>query len=177
METSYIGFLEMLQLLATYGADMEAVDDDGDTAQSDAEEENHPTVVAFLDATETWHPVRIAIASRLHTDLKTMLRSGKIDPTGCGPFPILMDTATTATMWEGQPAVCPVTTRLTRTALAAWSPSTHWLHHNSFRTVVHTVLLVAGRLRAVALDYQAVLPSELWLVVLGQLLRRDCKGK
>ena len=40
---------------------------------------------------------------------------------------------------------------------------------------VHTVLLlVVGRLRAFALDDQAVLPSKLWLVVLGQLLRRDC---
>ena len=55
-------------------------------------------MVTFIDATENWHPVRIAIGCRLHADLEPMLQTGKIDPAGCCPFPALMNTAATATM-------------------------------------------------------------------------------
>jgi hypothetical protein len=40
--------------------------------------------------------------------------------------------------------------QLVRAALSGWSPSTHQLHHRTFQTAVHTLLLVVERLSRMA---------------------------
>ena len=181
MLASCHGHLNVVQLLATYGANMGAVEHKGEhigehireeTARSEAERGNHPEIVAFLDVIESWHPIRIAIACRLHADLRLLLKTGSIDPVGWCPLSVLMGTATSPDeLWPGQPKPCPATTCLARAAMAKWSPATHWLHHGGFRKVVWTVLLVAQRLKANStLPVLAVLG---WHGILGELRRRD----
>ena len=103
----------------------------------------------FIYAIKGRTPFRIAKAGRFPAaDLRTMLRNGTIDPTGSGPPPALVDTASsTDELWPGQPKPVPALIELARAALAKWSPSTHWLHHGRFREAIHTVLLVSARLQ------------------------------
>ena len=66
-----------------------------------------------------------------------------------------------------------------RLAMTPWSPSTHSLHNLRFQEAVRTVLLGSVRHRNLGTQRRSArrsvptLPVELWLVVLGQLLRRD----
>ena len=106
----------------------------------------------FIDAIKGWTPFRIAVACRCPAaDLRRMLRNGTVDPAGAGQLPALLDTATaTDELWPGQPKPVPALAELIHAAMAKWSPTTHRLHHAKFREAVHTVLLVAGRLRTTA---------------------------
>lgn len=90
--------------------------------------------------------------------------------------------------------ICPETIKFIRKATIGWCPSTHWLHHATFRTAVHAVLMVSERLRGGAIEgvagvvggdgaaglagpaqecARAVLPSEIWLYILHFCLRND----
>jgi hypothetical protein len=63
------------------------------------------------------------------------------------------------------------TLALANAALRGWSLSTHWLFPNHFKRTVKTVMLVASRLRAVAIVGTPVLPAELWELVLNFVKR------
>ena len=57
--------MAVVQLLAVYGADMTAVDEDGETARRTAQMCSKHALVAFSIAIAYWEPVRIAIGCRL----------------------------------------------------------------------------------------------------------------
>ena len=100
---------------------------------------------------------------------------------------------------QGAVPICPETIKFIRKATIGWCPSTHWLHHATFRTAVHAVLTVSERLRGGVIEgiagdvgdaggdsaaglagaaqecARAVLPSEIWLHILHFCLRNDWK--
>ena len=83
--------------------------------------------------------------------------------------------------WSNAPAVCPLTTKLIKSATQGWAPSTHWLHHVHVRAAVHTLLLVSERVhrrqsvqrrgRSAAILGAANMPPEMWLQILRFFLR------
>ena len=179
MDAARHGKLGLVTLLAVYGANLTATDDGNQTARSYTKE---PAIVCFLDATEDWRPLRIAMACRTPpARLRALIATGKIDPTGCCPLPELIAAAADpAALWPGQPPVPAEDTAaelmvLLRLTMAPWSPSTHSLHHLRLRVAVRTVLLVSARYSRGNQGPRArpTLPPDLWRVVLGQLLRRD----
>ena len=183
--------LEMLQLLAIHGADIEAVSMLGHTARVFARSRNRSTILSFLDAIKNWTPFRIAIGCRLPTaDLKRMLKNGTIDPSDCSLAELAAVGGTPAnTLWPGSPGPCDAMTALVRAAMASWSPDRHSLHHPGVRSGVLTTLLVARRLQSrhavvCALTQHQLqtlpqssaligLPNELWLVVCSFFRRSD----
>jgi hypothetical protein len=73
---------------------------------------------------------------------------------------------------------CPFTTKFVRAATSGWSTTRHWLHHAALREAVHTVLLLAERLRrqgAVG-EVPPHMPPELWLVFACFFLRSRRQG-
>ena len=204
------GCLHMLTLLAIHGADMSVVVEDGnlsDLAQRPGEYDsedgprNRLAAASFLDITAGWLPFQIVAGYRTAPGsagyqldpvrLRDMLARGQIDTAGCSPLPECVDTMENRIArpvnrkpgtWAQCAGIVDPLAALVRQAMAKWSPSTHWLHHEQFREAVHTVLLVAERLvRLSEADSDAssprsrspMLPPDMWLAVLGQLLRRD----
>ena len=150
---------------------------------------NNTAVVNCLGAAAAWSPFKIAVVCWLHAAAaQTTLKLGKIDPGLC-TLTELMTTATSAAsaLWPGSAAVCPLTATLATDSLSGWSPLRHFLFHGGVRIIVHTVLLVSERLRrrhysgptTSQNEHQqpsvglSVLPSELWLIVCGNLGRGD----
>ena len=189
----------------------------------------HHGMAAWLDAVKDHSPVEVAAGSRMHEALNLALRLGLVDvavphnadagalaPAATGsdgtkapPHPPLLPDvsrmreasriAATADLWPGMKPVCRDTQRLVRAAHTGWKPSTHWLHHSTFRAGVHAVLLVMERQfrlkqsrdGAVSVDSATLvhtagarqceneatvdlwLPAELWLLVCSKLLRCD----
>ena len=188
------GRLEIVQLLVSFGADLSAVDNDGDTASAAALYPGHQTTADCLDAIAGWPAFKVAVGCRLHADARTMLKHGTIDPSGCTRAELATAAAVPGnTLWEGSPAPCPATTALVDAATSSWSPSRHFLYHPGVRVSVHTVLLVAGRLRrrhavvsslshdqlmmlpssSVLIGRRIGLPNELWAVVCSFVRRSD----
>lgn len=91
------GHLEIVQLLAAYGASRQTalfVDpweqdhnhDDGITgndARGEAADNGHQHVVDWLDAVDGWTPLQIAAALRNPAAFKSLLRAGSADPFTC----------------------------------------------------------------------------------------------
>ena len=185
--------LDVLMLLAVHGVCLQATTANltCHTARSLAEHggDYGAPSVTFIDAIEGWPAIKIAMACRTApARLRAMLASGKMDTAG----PTLSDLVATATdpvsLWPGQPEVLAGAdavaelSALLRLAIAPWSPFNHPLHHLRFRQAVRTVMLVSARLRRVALRRRSArrvifglppLPTELWPLMLGSLLRRD----
>ena len=185
--------LDVLMLLAVHGVSLQATSANltCHTARSLDEfggDHGVPSV-RFVDATEGWRPLKVAMACRTPpTRLCAMLASGRID-TAHSTLPDLVATATDPVLlWPGQPPVLAGADTFTelrallRLAVAPWSPLTHSLHRLRFRQAVRTAMLASARLRSVgkqrrsarrAINRHPPLPTELWLLVLGSLPRRD----
>ena len=184
------GSIATIQLLCAFGADPKEATRSGRTARSLAAKHNHHTLVTFLDAVAGWSAIRIAAGCRLHAEIRTALKLGRIDPAD-GTVANLVITASSPAdgLWAGSLAVCPLTAVVVREAVRAWSPSRHLLFHPAVRTAVHTVLLAAERLRRRHTAVQALpsetrlllaplstlpgLPSELWELLSSFLCRKD----
>ena len=143
------GHLQIVQLLASFGADLATTLNSGRTATAIAIQKGHTAVTEFLHAVTAWPPLKIAVACRLHAAAKTAFKLGLVDPA----FTTATELATAAsgpagTLWPGSPAVCDITTALAKDAkMSAWSPGRHFLYHGGVRISVHTVLLISERLR------------------------------
>ena len=126
-------------------------------------------------------PIKIAVASRLHSAASSALRLGQIDPEGVAPSALLAAAISTDHWPGGSPAVCDTTVRFVKTQLGiGWAPQRHRVYHSVFRHAIATLLLAGERLQRnaerrldkVAGDPAAVtLPAELYLIV-GSFLRR-----
>ena len=190
MDAGRGGHLEVVQVLLLFGADPEHQDDDGDTARVYTLDNGHPAVAGWFDATAGWPAFKVVAGCRLHTDGRRMLHHGSIDLVGCSRAEATAACAAPAdALWQGSPAPCVATTALIKAALSSWSPRRHSLYHRGVRSGVHSVLLVAERLRRrsgvasslpreqlIVLPLVSVLPelpSELWLVACGFFLRVD----
>ena len=157
------GNLCVAQHLVTCGADVHATDSLNLTATQYAyatAAANQPTLAAWLNAVSTWSSLRIAAGCRLHREVATLLRQGRMDPDSFTIPEILAAVATSkaqpaALPWDGAPPVCRRTVALVADATRGWHRTTHWLHHAKLREAVFTVLAVADRLYA-----KAALPQE-----------------
>ena len=234
------GGIELVQLLAIFGADMimqkrhtraytdmETADCDydadgihmmienGDYDVGDAfklaKKRHHNDLAEWIAENNKWQPLRIAAGSRLHCDAAMALKLGMIDPElkdgrggnsyGGASSYSGWPTATVSDMlailktammpaeelpWNNAADVCPITVQLIKRAIRGWQPSSHWLHHLGTRIAVHSVLLVAERLRQtpntplhgppdgapppytnVDASINPLLPPEIWLLVLS----------
>ena len=186
------GHPKTVQLLLVHGANPAVVITNGLTAHTAARNAGHQTIADCLDAIEGWPVFKIAVACRLHTDARAMLKRGAIDPAGC-TRPELMNTITVPnnTLWEGSPAPCFATTALVNAAMSSWSPSRHFLYHPAVRASTRTVFLVAEQLRrrhtfvsSISHDQLRLmppsqgsvltgLPNELWCIVCSFFCRAD----
>ena len=179
------GYLQLVQLLASSGAATT-------NAATRASSHGHVTVAAFLRAVAGWAPLKIAVACRLHSAAKSALKLGRIEPA----FTTATELAAVAaappgSLWPESPAVCGATAALAKEAASVWSPARHFLYHGGVRISVHTMLLIAERLRrrhSVATHVATLLspgelqtlglsaplpplPSELWRVTCSFVLR------
>ena len=184
--SSVRGDLRSVQILVSFGADATAATEDGFTALglcnslANAQNANpdHATIADFLQVVATWPALKIAMACRLHSDIKSALKLGRIDPTdGCtlAELAVLASSPANA-LWPGSPAPCPLTTRLCKDAMSGWSPARHHLYHAGVKDNVPLVLLVAERLRRrkhLSNSRVPLLPLELWLVVCSLFTRGD----
>ena len=79
---------------------------------------------------------------------KSALALGTIDPAGCTVADLSAVMASAAdVLLVRLPASCPLTIALAKAMCSGWSPARHFLHHAAVRDAVHTMLLVAERLR------------------------------
>lgn len=177
--------LYKVQLLRMYGA----IDENALLIARDR-------VATFLTYSAGWPPFRIAVACRLPAELRGMLKTNQISTSQCIEWEHARDggcgsntrsklralASNSGLLWPGQPGPCQATIQLTQDALSWWSPTTNWLYPFAFREVVHTVLLVSIRLRKISFKVHTrpvqrgilqTLPSELWILMLGQFLRSD----
>lgn len=177
------GHLDLVQLLASFGTDVDAADDGGYTAQDIASREGHMDVEGWRAEVDNWPTFKIAVGCREVAAAKCMLRGGRVDPASCSLVELDLIANTAADkLWAGSPSVSD--------AKAGWSASRHFLFHAGVRRSVHHVLMVVARLqrqqaaaggggsrRSVRqLQYTAtavVLPAEMWLIVCSFLLRGD----
>ena len=180
---------------------MNATSNRNETAAQCAFRRNQATFAAWLDAVASWPPLRVAAGCRLHRELATLLRQGRMDPDSLTIPEILAAIATSTTQpaalpWDDAPPVCKRTAALVADATRGWHRSTHWLHHVKVREAVFTVLVAADRLytkaavpeeqrqqakrrrptRAAAAAVLAIvplptLPPEIWLHCMGFVLR------
>ena len=184
--------LDVLMLLAVHGVSLQATSANltCHTARSLAEfgGDHGVPISYFIDATEGWRPLKIAMACRTPPiRLRTMLASGSIDTAGLERDQLIATAVDPVFLWPGQPPVSNADTlaelsALQRLAMAPWSPLTHSLHHLWFRQAVRTVMLASARLRSMGQQRRSArraiyglppLPTELWPLVLGSLLRRN----
>ena len=158
---SWFGDIRAVQLLAIYGARSAALDTTGSTPAQHAEAQNHPVLAQWLNAVAGWCQLRVAAGCRLHKDAALLLRQGRIDPddpaaTSIADMMIVKATSKTKVLpWENAAPICKTTSKLITDATCGWYRTTHWLHHKSVRTVVFTVLVVAGRLQKQGVRTQA----------------------
>ena len=139
---SWKGHLEVAQLLAVFGADLNAVNSNEDNALASAGVNGNNTVANFPEAVATWPAFKIAADCRLHTAAKSALFLGAIDPAGCTVGELTAATSRGANvLWPGSPVACPLTTALAKAVHTGWSPERHFLYHNGVRATVHTMLL------------------------------------
>jgi hypothetical protein len=131
-----------------------------------------------------------------------MLKQGRMDPDAQPWSQLTLARATSTTPptelpWQDAPDVCQITVKLIKAAARGWAPPRHWLHHTAFRMAVRTVLHVSERLHrqhavflpvegtgrrrgrsataaaAAAVVHLPILPPEMWIVIMGFLLRRN----
>ena len=180
----------VIQTLAAFGADLEAVDAKGYSASFYAYAYDNEHIVTWLAAVAAWHPFRIAVACRLADTAKITLRLGRIDPTGCTLAELVAAASSPAgSLWPGAPAPEAAVLQLAHDAKAGWSPKRHFLFHAGVRSSIHLVLRVSERHRcqhrsAVGVRWSirqsqrrpAVLPQLpllVWRRVFSFLLRSD----
>ena len=186
------GHLEMVMLLVAVGADRDA-SVCSMTALQLAAAKGHADVAGWLRAVSEWSPVRVALACRMHNEFRSALQCGWVDPDDCGSHAVATAAASRSSFaeWASLPigpiAACEATELLAADVLCGWSPRLHWLHAPPFRAAVKLILLISQRLQKVgscddaprvnaAGQAQAALPhlpSEMWLVMMHFLLRRD----
>lgn len=140
--------LNMVQMLAAFGARLDLVDMNNRTAKEWAVAKDRKAVVAWMEAVEGWSSLEVAMGCRLYADAALMLREGIVeppqDPAGQAA---LLSIASQVPPSEPSRPVCRATVQLARDALRSWSPARHWLHHARHRQTVITVMLTAERLR------------------------------
>ena len=183
------GELVCLQLLAIFGGDMSAKNDEGRSVQEHNELGGFGTLV-WLKAVEGWPAFKIAVAHGDVATAKAALALGRISPRSCTLDDVIAAASAAAGQhWEGSPASTPAMLQLARDGMAPWAPARHFLFHAGFRGRIHTLLLVAAKLRerhAFAttispsnlrlLGKQTTvvgLPDELWCLICGFMLRED----
>ena len=132
---------------------------------------SHDSTAAFLAAASAWSAFKILVACRLADDAKRALRSGRLDPCA-GPTSLAELVAASASprnaLWAGSPDICLITARLVHDAMGPWTPSRHFLFHESTRTHVRLVLLAGIRVRS-----RHGVPTELWQLICSFFLRSD----
>lgn len=77
------GHLDLVQLLASFGTDVDAADDGGYTAQDIASREGHMDVEGWRAEVDNWPTFKIAVGCREVAAAKCMLRGGRVDPASC----------------------------------------------------------------------------------------------
>ena len=93
-------------MLAAFGADLAAQDENGDTARSDANEQHFEGIVSWLDCAilARWTPLEIAVAGRHHAIIVWLLQHGCRNPDSFKPGKLL-HVATQSPAWcpDGPP--------------------------------------------------------------------------
>jgi hypothetical protein len=194
------GHLPIAQLLVVFGANVAATDtQDDETPQQWAAAKE---LAAWLGVVAGWSPLEVAAGCRLHTPITTMLKQGRMDPDAQPWSQLALARATSTTPptelpWQDAPDVCQITVKLIKAATQGWAPPRHWLYHTGVRTAVRTVLQVSERLHrqhavvlpvectarrrgrsataaaAVAVVHLPILPPEMWIAIMGFLLRQN----
>jgi ankyrin repeat protein len=186
------GHMPIAQLLVVFGADAAALatfEGEHETPQKWATDDGHHELAAWLGAVAGWSQLRVAAGCRLHTPITTMLKLGRMDPDAQPWSQLALARATSTTPptelpWQDAPDVCQITVKLIKAATRGWAPPRHWLYHPGFRIAVRTVLHVDVRLHrqhssvvsaadSVATAFLPILPPEMWIAILGFLLRSN----
>lgn len=157
--------LEVAQVLACHGADLEAtwVSTDGTKLSLPmiAEINARPHIADWIKSIQNHTPYQICARVRNHTRMRELLRSGKCDPRIAAPG--THPAAKLATEQLDFP-VCAQTTALARAAVQRWSPGRHFLHHPKVRAAVKLLLHILNRLDLVR-GHLPRMPREIWLYI------------
>ena len=146
----------------------------------------------WLHATDGFTGLRTALSLRLHDDIREILRRGLADPDDDCPKN-LKSAAAGVGAHPHATAACAQTVALGREMILPWSIERHMLYHAGVRIAIKVVLLCCKRLEnpkpptpvshsrsaiefaqpaAVGLSLPR-LPTEMWLLILQFLQRRD----
>merc|ERR1711871_1123396 len=74
------GFLEVVQLLATFGTNVNRICGRNGSARDVAKQNGHECIVVWLDAVNGWPALRMAASCRFYRIAQTMMQNGHADP-------------------------------------------------------------------------------------------------
>ena len=139
------GEMVCLQLLAIFGGDLSARNDVKKKKKicSSALDFGGVGSLVWLKDVEGWPAFKIAV-----TAAKAALALGRINPRRCKLADVIAAASAAADQhWEGSPGSTPAMLQLARDGMAPWAPARHFLFRAGFRGRIHTLLLVAAKLR------------------------------
>ena len=175
---AHFGHTPVCRILAAAGADFATRNARyNNTPAEMARRGGHHETAAWLDSVAGFPAFRIAVVAGLAA-VELVLAIGRADPDDCaGAHRAGVIAAAAAT---ADPGPLIATARL---ALRGWSPANHHLHHAGVRRAVWAFMLTAQRVDSgpdgttiVGLKRLAngsALPIEMWLAILGFVLRPD----
>jgi hypothetical protein len=156
------GHLEVVKLLAAYGANIHARttrhDNDAIALAMD-----YPEVQAYLQAIWAWRPLQIVIDARMVDRVHALVQNGAcLDDVPVGTPPLLQLSRTQSDYPAAKPPVKEIELLL-RQARQPWAPCRHALFPTKFRADVRNLMMLKFLLGRDTTGRYPILPPEIWL--------------
>ena len=162
------GHLAVVQLLAAYGANIQARTTRHDN-NAIALATDFPDVQAYIQETWDWSPLEVAIDARMVDRIHGLIQMG----VDVAQYPNALEIASNTSKYTSALPPCKETVKLIGSASLSWSPTRHDLFSNGFKRCVLVTLSVerALLLDANRDDTRPILPSEIWLLIISHFQR------